>query len=221
MSNPDFIPSSDRKFEAFASNFMGYADDKVASWNVPQDKFDALKLLYITFAANYKKASEPETRTPSAIVGKTDSRKAFEKAQRILIKTYITYNPDVTNADRVCLGLPIHKNTRTPVKIPTKYPAFFVDTSVLRLIKIHFYDDETLRKAKPEGVRGAEIRWAILDEPPIKENDLTQSVFDTHTPHTLVFNENHRGKTIYLCLCWENTRGQKGPWSDIQAAIIP
>jgi hypothetical protein len=24
-----------------------------------------------------------------------------------------------------------------------------------------------------------------------------------------------------LCLCWENTRGRKGPWSEIQSAIIP
>jgi hypothetical protein len=43
----------------------------------------------------------------------------------------------------------------------------------------------------------------------------------THTPFTLEFDENERGKTIYFCLCGENTRGEKGPWSEIQNAIIP
>jgi hypothetical protein len=30
-----------------------------------------------------------------------------------------------------------------------------------------------------------------------------------------------RGKTVYFALRWENTRGEKGPWSEIMSAIIP
>jgi hypothetical protein len=43
----------------------------------------------------------------------------------------------------------------------------------------------------------------------------------TRTSLTLEFDEPDRGKTVYFCLRWENTRGQKGPWSPIQKAIIP
>lgn len=39
--------------------------------------------------------------------------------------------------------------------------------------------------------------------------------------HTLTFDENQRGKTVYFALRWENTRGEKGPWSQIVSSIIP
>jgi hypothetical protein len=59
---------------------------------------------------------------------------------------------------------------------------------------------------KPAGQHGAEIRWAMRD---------------THMPLTFEFDESDRGKTVYFCLGWENTRGEKGPWSEIQSAIVP
>jgi hypothetical protein len=76
-------------------------------------------------------------------------------------------------------------------------------------------------KAKPAGQHGAEIRWAISDTPVVDVAALARSSFDTRTPFTLEFQGHERGQTVYFCLCWENTRGEKGPWSEIQSAIIP
>jgi hypothetical protein len=70
-------------------------------------------------------------------------------------------------------------------------------------------------------VRGAEIRWAILPEPPKSYDDLVHSVFDTHSPYTFQFDIPDAGKTLYVCARWENTTGQKGPWGDIKSVIIP
>ncbi|MDR2898359.1 MAG: hypothetical protein LBU99_06030, partial [Spirochaetaceae bacterium] len=74
---------------------------------------------------------------------------------------------------------------------------------------------------KPEGVRGIEFKWAILDTPPVSLDDLIHSAVDTATPHTFEFDERDRGKSLYICPRWENTRGQKGPWGEIEKAIIP
>jgi hypothetical protein len=52
-------------------------------------------------------------------------------------------------------------------------------------------------------------------------NDLTNSSFDTHTPLTLEFADEDRGKVLYFALRWENTRGEKGPFGAIMNAIIP
>jgi hypothetical protein len=68
---------------------------------------------------------------------------------------------------------------------------------------------------------GVEIRWAILDAPPVVIDDLLHSTFSTRSPHMFEFKGNDRGKTVYFCLCWLNTRGQKGPWGEIVSAIIP
>ena len=84
-----------------------------------------------------------------------------------------------------------------------------------------FFDSANEARAKPAGQHGAEILWAILDAPPAHLGDLVHSAFDTHSPYTLSFDESERGKTVYFALCWENTRGEKGPYSPIESAIVP
>jgi hypothetical protein len=120
------------------------------------------------------------------------------------------------------MGLPIHKTTRTPAPVATTYPDYDVDSGTIRRLIIHFYDQgQKTTKAKPEGQHCVEIKWAMLDTPPATISELVNSSVDTHTPFTLDFEENQRGKTVYFCLCWENTRGEKGPWSKIVGAIVP
>jgi hypothetical protein len=44
---------------------------------------------------------------------------------------------------------------------------------------------------------------------------------NTRTPYTFPFEYDQRGQTVYFALRWENTRGEKGPWSEIHSTIIP
>jgi hypothetical protein len=61
----------------------------------------------------------------------------------------------------------------------------------------------------------------VLDTPPASYADLAHSVFDTRSPYTFQFDLSDAGKRLYCCLRWENNVGEKGPWSEIQSAIIP
>jgi hypothetical protein len=38
---------------------------------------------------------------------------------------------------------------------------------------------------------------------------------------TAGFIQEERGKTVYVAMCWQNEKGQKGPWSEIESAIVP
>jgi hypothetical protein len=221
MNNPDFIPRKDRKCADWIKNFIDYVSGNYAGWGVPQETFDGVTVLAEDFLAKYLVANIPATRTSPAVIAKIEARRAVEKSVRTMIKAYIAYNAKITDADRIGMGLPIYKTTRTPVPVPTTYPRFDVDTSIIRHLTVHFYDEGSRRKAKPAGVHGCEIRWDIRDAPPATMDDLLRSALDTRTPFTLGFEENQRGKTVWLCLCWENTTGAKGPWSEMVSAIIP
>jgi hypothetical protein len=70
-------------------------------------------------------------------------------------------------------------------------------------------------------VHGAEICWAVLDTPPVNWSQLVNSSFDTASPFRLSFEGEMRGRRLYFALRWENTRGAKGPWSEIQDTVIP
>jgi hypothetical protein len=121
------------------------------------------------------------------------------------------------------MGVVIRDRKPTPVNKPTSYPLYRIDSSMIRTLSV-FFQALILggrSRAKPAGVHGAEIRWAILDTAPASVDALTHSSFCTRSPFTLTFDESDRTKTVYFCLRWENTRGEKGPWSEIVMAVIP
>jgi hypothetical protein len=82
-----------------------------------------------------------------------------------------------------------------------------------------------LSKAKPEYYDGAVIVWDLWDRTsgnaPVRPEDLNRHVLASRTPYTLRFDETERGKTVYVALCWQNQKGQLGPWSGMQATIVP
>jgi hypothetical protein len=224
MSTRNFLPRNDNAFLNWVVNFLAILASILPRIEFPAEVHAALTALLNTFRTKLGIAEAPATRTKAAIQEKNDAREALEKGIRQSANEYLTFNHRVTDGDRNNLGLPIRKKTRTPAPVATTYPAGRADTSMLRRITIHFADQsdgEETAKAKPAGQHGAEIRWAISDTPIVDVEDLTHSSFDTRTPFTLEFKGHERGKTIYFCLCWENTRGEKGPWIPIESAIIP
>jgi hypothetical protein len=221
MSKSDFIPSADGAFNEWQNVCFTYIQAHKAAWYIPDLFVSRVAALKTDFEAKLAVAENPATRTPVAVQAKTDARKAYETELRTLIRSHVTYNQIVTDADRTAMRLPIHSTTHTLTPVPVTYPELEIDSSVIRRLIIHFKDNGSASKAKPAGVHGAEIRWAILPAPPAKVSELVNSSFDTHTPYTLEFDEIDRGKAVYICACWENTRGEKGPWGEIVSAFIP
>jgi hypothetical protein len=222
MGNTYYIPRKDEDFSRWVGSFMDFLSKVRERLGFPEEVYQNLTQLRSTFLAKLRLAEAPSTRTKATIKEKNDARAALEKAIQSAVKEYLMYNHLVTDADRDNLGIPIHKTTRTPSPIADTYPDYDIDSGTIRRLTVQFYDQgQKKSKAKPAGQHGAEIRWAILESPPKKIDDLVHSSFDTRTPFTLEFDEDQRGKTVYFCLCWENTRGEKGPWSEIVNAIIP
>jgi len=221
MRQHDFIPSNDGKFEEWAKILLNYLESRLVEFGIQQDKFDDLKQLYDVFSQKYKVASNPETRTSGSIISKTESRKLFEKNARVFVKAYLAYNPSVLDEDRENMGLTVRKTTRTKLTDPVTVPSGSVETPYAATVRINFRDKNGIHKSKPPGIHGCDVCWAILESPPEDWSQLTHSSFHTTTPVDLTFTGYERGQTLYFALRWENNRGQKGHWSEIQSAVIP
>jgi hypothetical protein len=218
----DYIPSKDKDFLTWVINFLKNLFTSLVRFGFPEAAYQELAAKRNTFADKLALADDPATRTKGVVEEKNEARDDLKHAVRQLVKRYLNNNPAVTNKDRDDLGLPIYKSGRTPSPIAVSYPSFDIDSGTIRRLLVDFYDQGSkTSKAKPAGQHGAEIRWVISDTPIVDVTELIHSSFDTRTPFTLEFQGHERGKTVYFCLCWENTRGQKGPWSEIQSAIIP
>jgi hypothetical protein len=115
----------------------------------------------------------------------------------------------------------VHDTTPTTIPVPKTRPELDIDVLDFRRLKVLFHDMGSKSNAKPYGVNGAVIVYAVLDAPPADVSALTRSVLATRTPHILEFTEEERGKTVYVAICWQNEKGEKGPWSEIESAIVP
>jgi hypothetical protein len=220
MKYNDFLPRPDEKFLAYVVNFLKYLFQMLTRVGFPETVYQQLAALRNTFAEKLAIADEPATRTKVTIEEKNAVRSQLETVLRQAIAEYLTRNHLLTDADRDALGLPIHKSSHTPVPPATTFPWIKVNTSLIRHLIFDYGSSET-SKAKPAGQHGIELAWVIADTKPANVSELTHSQFDTRSPLTLEFQEEDRGKTFWFAVRWENTTGQKGPWSEIMSAIIP
>jgi hypothetical protein len=220
MKSVDYLPKQDQAFLVWALNFTTQLAGMLVRVGFPEAVFQELMALRDVFSEKLTTAEAPVTRTKSAVQAKNDARKAFEKFLRQVIREYLTYNHAVTNVDRDNLGLPIHKSGRTPTPVATIFPWVQVIVTLIRHLRFDFGGVEG-SKAKLEGQHGMELVGRIGGEKPAGIHELTLSYFDTHTPLVIGFEEGNRGKTFWFAVRWENTRGEKGPWSEIRSAVIP
>jgi hypothetical protein len=177
---------------------------------------------HTAFATAYEDWKNYAERTPVKTALLQDSEKAFREVYRQLYTGFLKNSPLVSNEDLLEMGMPERSDGNgSSVSEPTTYVEATVTLVGPAVIDIHFRDKDSRRKGKPYGMHGVEIAWAILDAPPVNWEELIHSSFYTHSPLRKTFENDQRGKTIYFALRWENTTGEKGPWNEIQNAIIP
>ncbi|GHV55458.1 hypothetical protein FACS1894181_19130 [Bacteroidia bacterium] len=217
---PDYIPKALSAFILWANKFVNYLFIYGYQWGISLEEATAFKAQWEETLLLIEQARDPTQNSHLAIVKKDAAVKAFKEKARGFVNHEL-HNRAVTNADRVALGLKIRNTAPAPVGLPVTMPHIIIDITIPRHIRFRFRDMDSHSEAKPYGVNGAVTAWAILDAPPATQDDLHHTFLATRSPHTIEFKEDERGKTLYIALCWQNEKGQRGPWSDIEKAIIP
>jgi hypothetical protein len=216
----DSIPPADPEFHNWVVPFSAYVTANAAAMGV--DPADATTL---TAAVGVWTTAYPahKTATGSAVAARTvkdQSRSNLEDIARPLIQQ-LQASPKVTDAQRNNMKINVHSTTRTPASVPTTAPMATVDTS-RRLQHVISYRDSTSpnSKKKPAGVANCEI-WAKVGGPaPTDASQLTYLGNASKTPQIEEFTGAQAGLTVWYWLCWVNTRGDKGPWSEPISATI-
>jgi hypothetical protein len=216
---PDYIPQKDAELVAWSTNFALQIFEHANDWGISSIDSYNLQTAVTDFAARHALADSP-ARTKIITEEKNVSRKALVGRVRGLVNFQLR-NPVITDVERIAMGIPVHDTTRTSIPVPASRPGFGIKVLDIRRLSIIFHDLDSESKAKPYGVNGAVIVYDVLDAPPASPDRLSRNVLATRTPHTLEFTEEERGGKVYVAICWQNEKGQKGPWSEIESAIVP
>ena len=156
-------------------------------------------------------------------------RLTFDATKDVLKKHYRTLyrmfkgNVAIANADLESMAMPVRRSGgNTPVQPPKSRAGATVRIEGPGTIGIYYADEHTpFSRAKPPGVRGGEIRYVVSETMPQDWSELVHSTFSSRTPCLLTFSGDQRGHKLYFAIRWENTTGEKGPWSEIYFTVIP
>jgi hypothetical protein len=216
----DYVPKSDDGLLNWARQLFTYATAHADAMGIAAGTLAPLEPLLTTYQEAFEKMADPNHGVLDT-QRKNEARDALTTALRSFVMGFITYNPKVTDDDRREMGTPIHDKVHTPAPIPATRP--IIDTAAVdnRQVAVDLRELDGDKRGKPAGMHGAEILYEIRDDAPALAEDLRHSSFATKTRMVYTFTEAERGKKVYFAARWENTRGEKGPWSDVVSAIIP
>ncbi|MDR2358763.1 MAG: hypothetical protein LBD87_03030 [Prevotellaceae bacterium] len=220
MAN-DYIPAKEKDFHDWQHHSLEYVQTNKTRFGISDSALESVLTKQADYESKYAVSENPETRTSASILARKEAREGYGRALRQLFKGSIIYNLAVTDEDRRIMGVKIHDTKPTPVPPPTSEPEVTFSIPSPAVIEIHFRDKDESGRAKPHGIHGAETAWGVLDDKPADWAELPHSSFATHSPLRLTFNGHDRGKKFYFALRWENTRGEKGPWTEILDTVVP
>jgi hypothetical protein len=224
---PRTISKKDAEFNREQRVITDGAAQHITEWSIPEPWFSSTVLpARDRWEQAYADCNvSPAERTGHLTSLKKKARGEYEPLVR-QVAAIMAGNPVVTDADLASMGIFGRRMGKhvSRVPVPADVPdARIVPASDHRLI-MHFHAHRQQREgsvAKPYGVRGAEIAWALSGTPPASHDDLVKRDSCTASPRTFSFDISDAGKTLYAAVRWENTRGEKGPWSVILSAIVP
>jgi hypothetical protein len=221
MSGKKYMPNNALAFLNFVKNLMRYATANCSRWGISQATLNDLQLLVDAYEAAVEVSENPETRTSASIMRRNERRADLEKKLRPFIQGQLEYNELVTDDDLIAMGLPVHDRTPTKHPAPHSRPALEVTPTNNREHTVRAANQLTGKDTKPADAYGVRYVSDIRDTPPLNADDLRHSVFSRKTTRVYEYSEENRGKTAYYASCYENSKGDTGPWSDIVSAIIP
>ena len=223
-ANQDYIPSNDAEFNQWFKNLCQYVTQKTGGgspeWtHIPASEVTLLGDTYAAWYAAYAPTLSPHI--PAATLAKNEARKDAEAVVRPFVGQWLMWK-QVSDQQRVDMGLHNPAPRREHIPAPSTVPELSPHAGNPRQVVVPYRNSGSTHKGKPRDVHGIEVRWAILDHPPVNVNGLANSAFDTNSPLTLEFEEQDRGKRVYMAGCWEIEReGVKGGYGEIVSAIVP
>jgi len=219
---PDFVARTDAGLIAQTRLFHDKVVRNEAVYGIAAADLTTLDTLITAAEASMAAQSVKQAELRAATTQKVSDLDALEAKFREQAAV-AREKPGITETELQSAGLEAPDTEPTPVGPPTTRPVAVVDTSQRLEHRIEFVDETsttTGKKAKPIGVRGAQI-WVKIDGPP--PIDLSQCRFlaeDTATPYLASFAGADAGKTAHYILCWVNTKGEPGPLGETVSATI-
>ena len=190
-ANPPYIPTTDEGLATWAINFDTLLTAAPATYGLTAGDALIVAGLVSAYTAALTLASDPGTRTPAAVAAKDAAR--FSMLQRVRIfAQQISKNPDVTEANKTAVGVPVPNTTRSPIPPPAVPPTLAFVGATTNTATLRYQNPELpAGKKKGYGVIGVELTVTVTGSP-------VRTVTVTKAPAVLTFDPSESGKSCTI-----------------------
>jgi hypothetical protein len=222
-SGEHYIPRPDGDFAAWANHYYEAVKKFYDAQGFDPTDLKPLETALENWNKDYPAHVAAQQRAEGARQAKDAARAALEKEVRP-VTNFVQGYPKTTNADRAEMGITVRDTSPSPAPAPSSRPLALVESGQRLTHQLRLVDESTpTRRARPAGVLGAEV-WVKLvdaDSPaPTDPAALTFLTMTTKPSFRAEFKAGEGGKTAVYMARWVNTRGEKGPWSEITTATV-
>ncbi|MDR2910984.1 MAG: hypothetical protein LBV47_06435 [Bacteroidales bacterium] len=217
----EWLSRSDEGFYEQCGKWAAMLGDETAralyKWDVDQCAAVALSIAAFTGAFEVYRA----VNSTSNRISKDETKKTASAAMRMFAASSVRYNLRMADSARFALGIRPRDTTFTPHPRPTSRPNTIIRrTANYFEHKVSALNIENGKASKPAGVYGVRFVWQVGGERPVSGTAIFNGRFSRRPVITVAYDEIERGKTVYYASCYENAKGEAGPWSPVAEAYI-
>lgn len=217
MAEQPAIPPRDADFDTWLLNFSTLLTAAPATYGLVAGDATAVAGKYTTWHAAYLLATNPATRTSPNVAAKDNARADAEQTVRSYYRRIQT-NDNVTDANKVAIGVKVLPTTNTPIVVPDSFPQLSLRSSTPGRSIITYQDSVlTSGKAKAPGAVGIEVVASVGTAIAVDPDSAPPKTIVTKSPFALRWDAGQSTKVAtvwgrYLTRSGVGGEVQKGPW---------
>jgi hypothetical protein len=218
-----YMPRGAHEFNGWAKNFVEVAQANKAAFGFTDQELTPLSAGVTALGTAINKA-DSETATKEDIRHKNTVLKTTRDLFRTFVNTRVNYNDKIDDDGRANLRTHIRDTTRTTIPVPTDLVRLRITPLEGHGHRVDFVSAATGKKAIPYGLNGVVLACKILEDgEPVPQTgaELPDTELMTSSPQVKDYPPNLAGRRAAYSAAWQNEKGEKGPFSDVQIHVIP
>ncbi|MDR0563008.1 MAG: hypothetical protein LBG73_10015 [Spirochaetaceae bacterium] len=153
-------------------------------------------------------------------LAKDDAKEEAIDAMRDFANSSIRFNKKLDDPAKLYLGIRPKDATPTAHPAPASQPETAVENTPNHFEHKVIALNHEGKPAKPADAYGVRFAWQVSGTKPASGADLPKSKFSRKPILVITHTEADKAKIAYYAACYENGKGETGPWSPVEEAII-
>lgn len=217
----DWISRNDEKFFKLCEKWILMLKSETLRTRYKWDDDDCTAVLHDIAISTGAFITYKDNNSTKNRIAKDDAKKIATKSIRAFAASSVRYNQRMDDAARFELGISPRDTVPTTHLRPVSQPRVIVENTVNYFEhRLRAESNETGTTVRPADAFGVRFVWQVGGERPLSGNDILRGRFTRRTVMIVSYSEAESGLPVYYAACYENARGETGPWSPVVEAHI-